>query len=214
MTLYIRRVSSPPPKNAQVVQHKIEALSPADFAQFRQFLVSWLIELYPQMEPQPPFILNKISQLYALMVGPFVPSLPSSQCICPAHPSLLPPPQAIASSEMPKGAPPQAPGPPLIRSRRAPDLPSARLQVRSEYPDNWKEAITILLHSLNIGQSMVDMFLRILDALDEEIINSEFHRSPTDAAISMKVMSHSGPLPSTKRDHFEGVSMPAEHPVS
>jgi hypothetical protein len=85
--------------HAQVVQHKYESQSVEDMSQFRQFLVSWLVELYPHMEPQPPFILNKISQLYAILV-------------------------------------------------------------RHEYPENWDEAITTLLHALNIGQSLVDMFLR------------------------------------------------------
>lgn len=59
--------------------------------------------------------------------------------------------------------------------------------VRNEYPEHWEEAITTLLVALNLGQGLVDMFLRILDAIDEEIINMEFHRSPSDTAVSMKV---------------------------
>jgi len=59
--------------------------------------------------------------------------------------------------------------------------------LRNEYPETWPDAVTVILGALNSGLAMIDVFLRILEAMDTDIISAEFHRSPADAAVSMRV---------------------------
>eukprot|EP00960_Hanusia_phi_P061273 764794-Hanusia_phi.AAC.4 len=109
-----------------VQQHRYATLSDQDRDEVKKFLVSWILETCPAGPPQPPFLLNKVAQIYAILV-------------------------------------------------------------RNDYPEQWPDALTILLSALNSGVTVIDMFLRVQDAVDAEIINSEFHRSPADAAVSMRV---------------------------
>jgi hypothetical protein len=61
------------------------------------------------------------------------------------------------------------------------------LLMRHEYPDLWPHALTALLSHLQMGEDVIDMFLRVLRAVDAEIINVECHRSPRDAGVAMRV---------------------------
>lgn len=59
--------------------------------------------------------------------------------------------------------------------------------MRHEYPNLWPGAVTALLSHLEMGEDVIDMFLRVLRAVDAEIMNPECHRSPSDAGVAMRV---------------------------
>jgi exportin-T len=61
------------------------------------------------------------------------------------------------------------------------------LLMRHEYPNLWPHALTALLSHLQMGEDVIDMFLRVLRAVDAEIINVECHGSASDAGVAMRV---------------------------
>ena len=61
------------------------------------------------------------------------------------------------------------------------------LLMRHEYPEQWQTPLTALLQHLEAGEHVIVMFLRVLRALDAEIINPECHRNASDAAVAMRV---------------------------
>ena len=61
------------------------------------------------------------------------------------------------------------------------------LLMRQEYPEQWPDAMQALLRNLEAGEDVVWMFIRVLRAVDVEIINVECHRGPADAGVAMRV---------------------------
>ena len=59
--------------------------------------------------------------------------------------------------------------------------------MRQEYPEQWPDAMQALLRNLEAGEDVVWMFIRVLRAVDVEIINVECHRGPADAGVAMRV---------------------------
>jgi hypothetical protein len=59
--------------------------------------------------------------------------------------------------------------------------------IRHEYPEQWEAPFTSLLCNLQMGEEVIAMFLRVLRAVDAEIINAECHRSAADAGVAMRV---------------------------
>eukprot|EP00163_Fabomonas_tropica_P029096 TRINITY_DN6127_c0_g1_i7.p1 TRINITY_DN6127_c0_g1~~TRINITY_DN6127_c0_g1_i7.p1 ORF type:complete len:958 (-),score=191.80 TRINITY_DN6127_c0_g1_i7:233-3106(-) len=56
-----------------------------------------------------------------------------------------------------------------------------------EYPESWPSVFLDLLAALGVGVSVVDMFLRILDAVHEEIISMEVPRTTEMRAVATLV---------------------------
>ena len=59
--------------------------------------------------------------------------------------------------------------------------------IRHDYCEHWLTPFTALLNHLQMGEDVIAMFLRVLRAVDAEIINAECHRSPADAGVAMRV---------------------------
>jgi hypothetical protein len=50
--------------------------------------------------------------------------------------------------------------------------------VRREYPERWPTAFSDLIGLVSVGGTpLLDMFLRILDTLDTEVVNDDINRS-------------------------------------
>jgi len=61
------------------------------------------------------------------------------------------------------------------------------LLIRHEYPEQWQVPFTSLLCNLQMGEDVINMFLRVMRAVDAEIINPECHRRGADAAVAMRI---------------------------
>ncbi|KYQ90623.1 armadillo-like helical domain-containing protein [Tieghemostelium lacteum] len=56
------------------------------------------------------------------------------------------------------------------------------LLFKQEYPDQWPEFFDEFLGTLNSGPLSIDMFLRILKSIDEEVVSFDVYRSQTELA--------------------------------
>ncbi|KAK3030933.1 hypothetical protein RJ639_036671 [Escallonia herrerae] len=56
-----------------------------------------------------------------------------------------------------------------------------------EYPLIWTSVFLDFLPSLNRGAVVIDMFCRVLNALDEELISLDYPRSPEEVAVAARV---------------------------
>ncbi|XP_024390921.1 exportin-T isoform X2 [Physcomitrium patens] len=56
-----------------------------------------------------------------------------------------------------------------------------------EYPAEWPSAFLDMLGSLSKGPVVVDMFIRVLNALDEEVISFDFPRTEEEAAAATRI---------------------------
>lgn len=56
-----------------------------------------------------------------------------------------------------------------------------------EYPAEWPSAFLDMLSSLGKGPVVVDMFIRVLNALDEEVISFDFPRSQEEFAAATRI---------------------------
>ncbi|EFJ23763.1 hypothetical protein SELMODRAFT_174640 [Selaginella moellendorffii] len=74
--------------------------------------------------------------------------------------------------------------PPFIRNKLAQVVV---LLLCIEYPSQWPGAFVELISFLSKGPMVVDMFCRILIALDEEVISLEFQRSPAELALATRI---------------------------
>lgn len=61
------------------------------------------------------------------------------------------------------------------------------LLFKVEFPDTWPSFFTDMLASLSRGPAMIDIFLRILKTIDEEVVSPEVHRSPAELAHSSRI---------------------------
>ncbi|CAI5725673.1 unnamed protein product [Hyaloperonospora brassicae] len=79
------------------------------------------------------------------------------------------------------------------------------LLIKRDYPERWATAFTELLALLPQGASMVEMYFRILLAINEEIVEFEPQRTQQDAAHNMKIKDamREGPC---MRESFDVIS--------
>ncbi|KAG0621103.1 hypothetical protein M758_4G269300 [Ceratodon purpureus] len=56
-----------------------------------------------------------------------------------------------------------------------------------EYPAEWPGAFLDMLNSLSKGPVVVDMFIRVLNALDEEVISFDFPRTEEESAAATRI---------------------------
>ncbi|KAK4784101.1 hypothetical protein SAY86_018469 [Trapa natans] len=56
-----------------------------------------------------------------------------------------------------------------------------------EYPGIWSSVFLDFLQNLNRGTDVIDMFCRILNVLDDELISLDYPRSPEEVAVSTRV---------------------------
>lgn len=56
-----------------------------------------------------------------------------------------------------------------------------------EYPLVWSSVFVDLLPHLNKGRVVIDMFCRVLNSLDDEVISLDYPRSPEDMAVAGRV---------------------------
>eukprot|EP01132_Coremiostelium_polycephalum_P004280 gene4280-5354_t len=56
------------------------------------------------------------------------------------------------------------------------------LLFKQEYPESWPTFFNEFLSLLQLGPSAIDIFLRILKAIDEEVVSFDVHRTPAELA--------------------------------
>lgn len=56
-----------------------------------------------------------------------------------------------------------------------------------EYPTEWPSAFVDMLNALSKGPVVVDMFIRVLNALDEEVISFDFPRTQEECAAATRI---------------------------
>lgn len=56
-----------------------------------------------------------------------------------------------------------------------------------EYPAEWPSAFLDMLNALGKGSVVVDMFIRVFNALDEEVISFDFPRTPEESAAATRI---------------------------
>ncbi|RLN48414.1 hypothetical protein BBJ28_00015062, partial [Nothophytophthora sp. Chile5] len=61
------------------------------------------------------------------------------------------------------------------------------LLIKRDYPDRWSTAFTELLALLPQGASIVEMYFRILLAINEEIVEFDAQRTQQEAAHNMRI---------------------------
>ncbi|KAJ0406793.1 hypothetical protein ATCC90586_000846 [Pythium insidiosum] len=61
------------------------------------------------------------------------------------------------------------------------------LLIKRDYPDRWPTAFTELMALLPLGASMVEMYFRILVAINEEIVEFDANRTPAEAQANMRI---------------------------
>jgi len=91
--------------------------------------------------------------------------------------------RSSSSNEMP----PSLLYPPFLRNKIAVVL-VAVLQV--DYPERWPDFFKVILSSLKEGASRVDMFLRILDAVDNDIVGYDEKRTKSEVYQINKIKHH------------------------
>lgn len=72
--------------------------------------------------------------------------------------------------------------------------------LRKSFPDRWPSAFSDLLLLAPMSSLCLDFFLRILSALDDEVISLEFQRSPEEIALASKIVASSVSLLSQQKD--------------
>lgn len=56
-----------------------------------------------------------------------------------------------------------------------------------DYPSGWPSVFLDLLGSLNKGPAVVDMFCRVLNTLDEEVISLDYPRKPEEIGVATRI---------------------------
>lgn len=75
--------------------------------------------------------------------------------------------------------------PPFLKNKLSQVLSSL---IGLEYPSSWPSPfLHILSHVPSAGPAAVDMFSRLLAALDDDIISQDYRRSPNDAAVAARL---------------------------
>eukprot|EP00002_Diphylleia_rotans_P037821 TRINITY_DN849_c0_g9_i1.p1 TRINITY_DN849_c0_g9~~TRINITY_DN849_c0_g9_i1.p1 ORF type:complete len:702 (-),score=93.79 TRINITY_DN849_c0_g9_i1:1394-3499(-) len=69
--------------------------------------------------------------------------------------------------------------PPFIRNKFATVLV---LVIKTDYPERWPTVFDEIFESLNQGTDVIDLFLRILNIIDEEIVQFHIDRTPSEVA--------------------------------
>ncbi len=60
--------------------------------------------------------------------------------------------------------------------------------VKQEYPKIWSTAFKDLLLLLNLGVNVIDLFLRVLQVLDEEVVNRSVQKTKEEHARHTEVV--------------------------
>ncbi|CAL2244979.1 unnamed protein product [Prunus armeniaca] len=75
-------------------------------------------------------------------------------------------------------------GPAFIKNKLAQVLVTL---IYFEYPLVWSSVFVDFLSQLSKGAMVIDMFCRVLNALDEELINLDYPRTPEELAVAVRV---------------------------
>lgn len=84
------------------------------------------------------------------------------------------------------------------------------LVIANDFPERWPSAFSELLRALSGGRGSVDIFLRVLLALDVDVVDQAQHRSPIDAAVAMRVVRgvRGGTAHTSQKDGMRSTCMP------
>ncbi|MFS7974595.1 putative armadillo-like helical, exportin-1/Importin-beta, exportin-T [Helianthus anomalus] len=74
--------------------------------------------------------------------------------------------------------------PPYVRNKLAQILVTL---IYYEYPEVWSSVFLDFIPNLNKGGAVIDMFCRVLNALDDELISQDYPRAPEEGVISGKI---------------------------
>ncbi|KAK9066158.1 hypothetical protein SSX86_013479 [Deinandra increscens subsp. villosa] len=75
-------------------------------------------------------------------------------------------------------------GPPYVKNKLAQILVTL---IYFEYPSIWSSIFLDFIPNLSKGGVVIDMFCRVLNALDDELISQDYPRTPEEAAISVNI---------------------------
>ncbi|KAL8230161.1 hypothetical protein R6Q59_000503 [Mikania micrantha] len=75
-------------------------------------------------------------------------------------------------------------GPPYVKNKLAQILVTL---IYFEYPSIWSSIFLDFIPNLSKGGVVIDMFCRVLNALDDELISQDYPRTPEEGAVSVKI---------------------------